>query len=279
MMKGGNFMSKNVKKILVLLGALALTVALLASFYSEKHIKLNGYSANGFVSVSINELKKDKRVEFNNSLMLVNSEHPLPEGFSASVVQFEDTEAYFDGCTAESFSNLRESVNEKFGKKLLIMSSYRTREEQQEIYKSESKSVAAAPGTSEHETGLCADVYVKYYAGRGFIKSEAGRFVNKNCGDYGFIIRYPFAKKHITGYSYEPWHLRYVGQPHSNIITKNKITLEEYIGSLEPEKFYYTYEGYVISRQSGDEIKMPHEYQSAVISPDNCGYHIVTVML
>lgn len=272
-------MSKGIKKTLVALGVLAVIVAIVTAAFSEKHIKLSGYSANDFVSVSTDKLKKDNRVRFDNSLMLVNSEHSLPDGFNADVVQFEDTEAYLDESVVDSFSVLRESVNKKFGKKLLIMSSYRSGEKQAEIYKSESKSVAAAPGTSEHETGLGIDVYVKYYAGRGFLKSEEGKYVNENCGDYGFIIRYPFAKKHITGYSYEPWHLRYVGRPHSSIITGNKITLEEYIESLEPNKFYYTYDGYVISRQSGDEIKMPKEYQSAVISPDNCGYNIVTVLL
>lgn len=272
-------MSKRIRKTLLALGVLALTVAVFTAVFSEKHIKLSGYSASNFLSVSMNELKEDKRVKFDNSLMLVNSEHPLPDGFNADVVQFEDTDAYLDESVIDSFSMLRETVNRRYGSKLLIMSSYRTDEEQEEIYKSKSKNVAAAPGTSEHETGLGIDVYVKYYAGKGFIKSEAGRFVNENCGDYGFIIRYPLTKKHITGYSYEPWHLRYVGQPHSNIITENKITLEEYIESFEPNKFYYTYEGYVISRQSGDKIKMPKEYQSAVISPDNCGNYIVTVEL
>ena len=79
---------------------------------------------------------------------------------------------------------------------------------------------------------------MKNYAGESFIKSESGQFINENCGDYGFIIRYPIFGEKKTGIPYEPWHLRYVGYPHSRIINQSKITFEEYIDFFETGKFY-----------------------------------------
>lgn len=271
-------MKKSIKFILIILCLLAVAVAGAAALKAGAGLKLDRYSAKNFRPSNIEELKQDGRIAFDRSLMLVNAEHPLPEGFAPSVARFEDTEADLDECAIGSFSVLREAVNAKFGRKLLIMSAYRDSEHQQEIYNADSDGVAAKPGTSEHETGLGIDVYVKYNAGKGFINSDEGKFVNKYCGDYGFIIRYPRGAKSITGYSYEPWHLRYVGQPHSEIISDNDLTLEEYIDSLKIGEFY-SYGGYVISKQSGEKLLIPKEFESAVISPDNCGSYIVTVKL
>lgn len=271
-------MKKGVKYFLLLLGAAAILVSGVTLFITNRQFKLDRYSARNFTAISVDELKNDGRVTFDRSLMLVNGEHSLPEDFAPTVVKFENTEAYLDECVLQSFSVLRETVNDKFGQKLLIMSAYRDSEHQKEIYDADNDGVAAKPGTSEHETGLGIDVYVKYHAGKGFLKSDEGKFVNKHCGDYGFIIRYPKHRKSITGYDYEPWHIRYVGQPHSALISDNSLTLEEYLDSLKIGEFYL-YDGYVISKQSGGELEMPNEFGSAVISPDNCGNYIVTVRL
>lgn len=207
--------------------------------------------------------------------MLVNGSHPLPDGFEAEIIRFEDTEAMINKCAVDSLSALRENVNEKFGTRLLIMSSYRSRDEQEEIYRQDSDGVAAKPGESEHETGLGIDVYVKYYAGKGFLKSEAGQYVNKYCGDFGFIIRYPLLKEKVTGFSYEPWHIRYVSQPHSTIISEAGISFEEYIDSLELN-CAYSYGDYIIIRQNGEEITVPSKYDSVTVSPDNLGNYVFT---
>lgn len=271
-------MKKDVKCFLLLLGAAAILVSGVTLFITNRQFKLDRYSARSFTAISVDELKNDGRVTFDRSLMLVNGEHSLPEDFAPTVVKFENTEAYLDECVLQSFSALRDTVNKKFGQKLLIMSAYRDSAHQKEIYDADNDGVAAKQGTSEHETGLGIDVYVKYHAGKGFLKSDEGKFVNKHCGDYGFIIRYPKHRKSITGYDYEPWHIRYVGQPHSTLISDNSLTLEEYLDSLKIGEFY-SYDGYVISKQSGGELQMPKEFGSAVISPDNCGNYIVTVKL
>lgn len=77
------------------------------------------------------------------------------------------------------------------------MSTYRTSAEQEKLYEDDS-AVANKPYASEHQTGLAADVYVRYFAGEGFLKSKAGRYVNLNCYKYGFIIRYDFGKTDST---------------------------------------------------------------------------------
>ena len=91
----------------------------------------------------------------------------------------------------------------------------------------------AKPGYSEHQTGLAMDIEGQTTLGTGlseqFGESPEGIWVAQNCHKYGFIIRYPKGKSHITGYIYEPWHLRYVGVEAATEIYEMDITFEEYI--------------------------------------------------
>lgn len=84
----------------------------------------------------------------------------------------------------------------------------------------------AVPGTSEHHLGLAFDITVP---GKFFIDTQQARWLAKNCWDYGFIIRYQEDKVDITGYEYEPWHIRYVGTAHSLIMRDQHLCLEEYL--------------------------------------------------
>ena len=94
--------------------------------------------------------------------------------------------------------------------------------------------VVAPPGSSEHQTGLALDVL----AGNGdlteaFAATAEGKWIAEHCWEYGFILRYPKERTTDTGYIYEPWHFRYVGQPHAEYIHKNKLILEDYIKQLQ----------------------------------------------
>ena len=92
---------------------------------------------------------------------------------------------------------------------------------------------SARPGTSEHQTGLTIDVSaqsVSYRLDQSFGDTKEGKWLAKHCHEYGFIIRYPYGKEKITGYSYEPWHIRYVGTTVASYLYKNNLTLEEYYG-------------------------------------------------
>lgn len=231
-----------------------------------------------FIEIQLKELRYGSGCEFNQSMLLVNREHPLPADFEAELTQYEDTDAYFNRCAMESFIEMRSHIQNRFGSRLFIMSSFRSSEKQAEIYAEDTDDVAAKPGESEHETGLGLDVYIKNYAGMAFIQSEIGKYVNENCHQFGFIIRYPIGKKNITGFSYEPWHIRYVGLPHSEIIAENSLTYEEYIEKLEIDRFY-SYENYIISKQDGDTVIIPAEYKKLTVSPDNLGNYIITAEL
>ena len=89
------------------------------------------------------------------------------------------------------------------------------------------------PGYSEHQTGLAMDIEGATTLGTGltaeFGESPEGIWVAEHCHEYGFIIRYPEGKRDITGYIYEPWHIRYIGKEAAGKVTELGVTFEEYI--------------------------------------------------
>lgn len=92
---------------------------------------------------------------------------------------------------------------------------------------------SARPGESEHQTGLAIDVSspsVGNVLSQSFGATKEGEWLAQNAPEFGFIIRYPQGKEEITGYQYEPWHIRYVGKDIARQIAARNITLEEYLG-------------------------------------------------
>ncbi len=89
----------------------------------------------------------------------------------------------------------------------------------------------ARPGHSEHETGLAVDFCSPDWDDTqdDFYSTEQGRWLCKNAARFGFILRYPRMKEHLTGIAYEPWHYRFVGEEHAKIIREQGLTLEEYV--------------------------------------------------
>ena len=86
---------------------------------------------------------------------------------------------------------------------------------------------SARPGYSEHQTGLTIDCNTIDDA---FGETAEAVWLAEHCADYGFIIRFPDGKENITGYQYEPWHIRYVGVDTAKEIMSQGLTLEEYLG-------------------------------------------------
>ena len=287
-------MKKKSKIVLILILILAVlcaaAVALLASYHKiymfveEKGLFCDTVDvdiAQNIESerISLESVLSDERFTVNQSLMLVNTIYMLPQDFEAEVSEYKDTTVFMNDCIMSAYEELSRAVLEKTGNKLYVSSSVRDREEQQALYL-EDPLTATVPGASEHETGLSLDVYVARFSGDGFLRSKSGRFVNSHCWEYGFIIRYPSYGETYTNIRYEPWHIRYVGHPHSDIIYNNHLTLEQYILSLEPGVFYETGE-YIITRQEAVDsmLTIPSGCDSYVISPDNTGYYIVTAKL
>lgn len=128
-----------------------------------------------------------------------------------------------------------------------ITSGYRSFETQQTLYdyylNKKGPQIAnlylAKPGHSEHQTGLAVDVYNGFTSYLNFNYTKEYRWLKNNAHQYGFIVRYPKDKKDITGYEYEPWHLRYVGQKIAAYIYNNQLTLEEYYAEKQYQKNKY----------------------------------------
>lgn len=178
---------------------------------------------------------------------------------------------------------------------LIIYGSYRTTSFQQQLYENdvannggEDSTRVAKPGFSEHETGLAFDFSETInndYQGTGDFE-----WINTNCYKYGFIVRYAENKEYITKFSYEPWHFRYVGQPHAYYMTKNGICLEEYINLVRTHSYndshlQFTdengkeYEVYFVASDDGNEkttIPVPAGVRYEV-SGNNVDGFIVTV--
>ena len=136
----------------------------------------------------------------------------------------------------DAFLKMHEDANQN-GIYLMINSSYRDFNSQTIVYNNYKNNhgeayadkYAARPGYSEHQTGLALDIFSIDGALRSTFKdTEAYAWLKDNAYKYGFILRYPEGKEDITGFSFEPWHYRYVGIDAAKYIYENQITLEEY---------------------------------------------------
>ena len=139
---------------------------------------------------TLDELKTNDKITFDQSLMLINTEHPLPDNYSPELSPYKDSGLQMNTAVHSAYQELVKAIEAKTKSRLFISSAYRTQQEQENEFEADT-STATIPGASEHQSGLALDVYVQYYAGFGFIKTDAGQFVNSNCWEYGFIIRYP----------------------------------------------------------------------------------------
>ena len=115
---------------------------------------------------------------------------------------------------------------------LYAVSGYRSYSYQKSIY-NPYRGYSAPAGASEHQLGLAMDITLAKYNGTlsvDFGNTKEGKWVKENAHKYGFIIRYLQGKEDITGYNYEPWHLRYLGVDLATELYEKNITLEEYYG-------------------------------------------------
>ena len=173
-----------------------------------------------------------------------------------------------------------------------ILSSYRTVEKQQQLFDErvarsgieEAKKWVAVPGYSEHHSGMAFDLAVVV---DGIAQTFKGNgdysWFEKHCFEYGFIRRYPPEKVDITKTSYEPWHFRYIGQPHAAIMDLYDLCFEEYIDFLRDfpfggEHYFYETGGYIyeIYYIEGLDVSIP-KYQKSTVSGNNVDGFIVTV--
>lgn len=192
---------------------------------------------------------------------LVNKNHPLPDGYApknliqlSSVIGedlavLSDPDEQADSQAALALQSLLTAAQKQGYTSWKINEGFRSFSEQEALFlkrktafmdgsetgfemseqgaQRETERTVARPGMSEHHTGLAFDVGV---VGMPFGDSQESVWLEKNAHLYGFILRYPLGKEDITGFEYEPWHIRYVGIEHAKAMHEKGLTLEEYLG-------------------------------------------------
>ncbi len=198
------------------------------------------------------DLKAEKKAELKADidaglLVLVNKQHPVdsdyvPEDLAPVKYYAPDRNKNSRFMRAEAADHFHELVEAAQAENIDIVmtTAYRSYEFQQILWdnyvkekgEEEANKTSARPGESEHQTGLAVDCSTSEIDNRNsqdFADTAAGRWVAENAYKYGFILRFPEGKSDITGYSYESWHLRYVGAAAAKDIYDNDLTLEEYV--------------------------------------------------
>ena len=190
-------------------------------------------------------------------LALVNKLNPLPEGWEDALVTVTVTNSVGDEVEVETkaydaYLRLKADLEENNGIWLELDSARRSVAAQQEImdrfiekYGADyAAKTVATPGYSEHHTGLALDLYFRlenedgtftdvYYNEDMVQYPEIWAQIHEKLADYGFILRYLEGREHITGYGYEPWHIRYLDDADiAREITERGITLEGYLGAV-----------------------------------------------
>ncbi|GGN99673.1 M15 family metallopeptidase [Saccharibacillus kuerlensis] len=180
--------------------------------------------------------------------VVVNKERYLPDGYEPSDLVVPNVPFSFEGTIEKSHlrKEAASALEELFeGAKnanieLYAVSGYRSYVRQQSIYannvakrgEEEAAKFSAPPGTSEHQTGLAMDISALSAGNeleQTFGDTEEGRWVAEHAQEYGFIVHYLKGKEEITGYSYEPWHVRYVGKDLAKAVYDSGLALEEYL--------------------------------------------------
>lgn len=183
--------------------------------------------SNGLTdSLIVNVVDSPEDVDFVvevNGIPIANKTYPVPKDYHPGLF----SEVY------DAFLELKqEAYND--GIEINFMSGFRSYEEQaevysgwNEIYDSEADRISARPGHSEHQLGLAIDVNSIEFS---FAETPEGLWLAENCWKYGFIIRYKEGTEGITGYMYEPWHIRYLGKEIAKDVHFSGLALEEYLG-------------------------------------------------
>jgi len=191
--------------------------------------------------------------------MLVNKNNPLGQSYvpedltllnSLSCPLVEGRSFELVTPAALSLSAMMSDMETALGIKgeILVTSAYRSYEYQEKLFSkyvsdlvsggytaeaavAEVMRTSARPGSSEHQSGLCVDLIEKGELSLEvtFENTSAFKWLSSNAHRYGFILRYPADKEELTGYSYEPWHYRFVGIDAATVIYEDKICLEEYL--------------------------------------------------
>lgn len=276
---------RTIKKIIILL--LVITICKFGyQFFINK--SLDSIHETSLSPELNQEISLHGKSLYSGDLVLINKERKLhqdptnlttiPENFSQNVLIDSDYKVQQN--LIGPLKRMFEAAQEDGVQHFKINSAYRSGVFQQQLYEKKGAAYALPPGYSEHQTGLSIDIG----STQGTMdKAIEGEWLAKHAAEFGFILRYPQNKADITGISFEPWHFRYVGLPHSVIMKQKNLSLEEYIAFLKDRKRYSAkVEGvnYFIQYvgKNTDQTKIPNTTKFEV-SGDNLDGFIITSVI
>lgn len=190
------------------------TIDTTATATEEKNLTSKGY-----------EIKVVDGITYVGGILIANKTYGLPETYAPGGLTGETYDAYckmyeaalLDGITLRVISGYRSYYDQRW-----IYNDYLTQAPQEIV-----DTFSARPGHSEHQSGMAMDMNMLYDY---FADTPEGIWISEHAHEYGFIVRYPKDKEHITGYKYEPWHIRYVGVDYAKAIYESGLCLEEFFG-------------------------------------------------
>ena len=187
-----------------------------------------------------NFYKNIKNVDIKDFDFIVNKNYKLdinyvPNDLEELNLKYSCRNKYLRKVAKTNFEKMAKDAKEK-GYNIIAVSAYRSYNYQEKLYNNYVKDkglyyadmASARAGHSEHQTGLALDISDSSLDYDNFELTKEFTWIKENAHKYGFIMRYPKATFHITGFKYEPWHYRYVGIDIATYIYNNNITLEEY---------------------------------------------------
>ena len=188
--------------------------------------------------------------DIDGTVFLVNRQHAISKYYSPATRKVNGS-----GMSQSMREDAADAIEEMFaaakadGITLSVVSGYRSYSKQSTIYSRKKASqgeaaadrISARPGTSEHQLGLAMDLAQKNSStlNAGFAKTKEGQWVEANAHRFGFIIRYLQDYEDVTGYVYEPWHVRYVGVEHATALYESEIPMEMYMSGFKLEVYDY----------------------------------------
>lgn len=179
------------------------------------------------------------------SLILVNQAHGMKDSAVIGLAPISESfpSVLMQRIAAKALSRLMEEIDG--WESITAVSGWRSRQEQQDIWDDTlresglafTRKYVAIPGHSEHQTGLAIDLgrrqeHIDFIC-PDFPCTGVCQTFRERAADFGFILRYPSGKESVTGIGHEPWHFRYVGTPHAQIMARQGMVLEEYIDYLK----------------------------------------------
>lgn len=227
-------------------------------------------------------------------LILVNRDHPLRDSVPCNLVPLDAR--YPNILFDRNAARLLEACVQKVGgsRDIVPVSGWRSQEEQQQLWDDTlakegerfTLQYVALPGCSEHQTGLAIDLG-KAAGTIDFIRPAfpydgiCGAF-RRMAARYGFVERYTRGKEHLTGIAHEPWHFRYVGVPHAQLMTEHNLCLEEYSDFLRQAPRSCTLPGGQLARVfyvpcAGDSTEIELPEGCCQVSGDNDAGFIITI--